>query len=183
MDNLFYSQGKLREYADAFRRLMNVYGGGGRTALSLQLKETAAMLERILGDSEEQADCIISEEQKGKLYDYLRSESINVSGILYLQPVKGRIEIVMRLSRKRGCITAGQLAQDIGEILGKRLRAAEGSRRVLGKDEGEFPHFIWTCRLQQGLRTDIGGQLFLHQLRGRQKHCKPCGRHGLWQHG
>lgn len=138
MDNLFYSQGKLREYADAFRRLMNVYGGGGRTALSLQLKETAAMLERILGDSEEQSDCIISEEQKGKLYDYLRSESINVSGILYLQPVKGRIEIVMRLSRKRGCTTAGQLAQDIGEILGKRFRAAEGSRRVLGKDEGEF---------------------------------------------
>lgn len=101
MDNLFYSQGKLREYADAFRRLMNVYGGGGRTALSLQLKETAAMLERILGDSEEQADCIISEEQKGKLYDYLRSESINVSGILYLQPVKGRIEIVMRKSEAK----------------------------------------------------------------------------------
>lgn len=138
MDNLFYSQGKLREYADAFRRLMNVYGDGSQTALSLQLKETAAMLERISGDSVQLSRSLVSEEQKSKLYDYLRSEGISVAGILFLEPVKGRIELVMRLSKKRGCITAGQLAQNVGDILGKRLRAAEGSRRVLGKDEGEF---------------------------------------------
>ena len=81
-------RGNLREYADAFRNLMNIYGGGGRTALSLQLKETAAMLERILGDSEEQAYCIISEEQKGKLYDYLRSESINAVSYTHLDVYK-----------------------------------------------------------------------------------------------
>ncbi len=138
MDNLFYSRGKLREYADAFRRLMNVYTGGSRTALSLQLSETAAMLERISGDSGEETSGTISEQQKNELCDYLKSESIIVAGILVLEPVKNRLELVMRLSKRRGCITAGQLADNIGAMLGRRLRVADGSRRVLSKDEGEF---------------------------------------------
>lgn len=138
MDNLFYSRGKLREYADAFRRLMDVYGDGSKTALSLQLRETAAMLERISGEDECQTCGVVSEEQKKELYDYLHAESINVAGMLILEPVKGRIELIMRLSKKRGCITAGQLADNIGSIIGRRLRAAQGSRRVLTKDEGEF---------------------------------------------
>ena len=138
MDNLFYSRGKLREYADAFRKLMSVYGDGTKTALSLQLGETAAMLERISGQDEEQACGIISEEKKDELYGYFRAENINVAGILILEPVKGRLELVMRLSKKRGCITAGQLADNIGSIIGRRLRAADGSKRVLTRDEGEF---------------------------------------------
>ncbi len=138
MDNLFYSRGKLKEYADAFRRLINVYGDGSQTALSLQLKETAAVLERIAGDNGGQTSGIISEEQKNELYDYLRAENINAAGLLILEPAAGRLELVMRLSKKRGCITAGQLADNIGRIIGRRLRAAQGSRRVLTKDEGEF---------------------------------------------
>lgn len=136
MDNLFYSQGKLREYADAFRRLMDVYEDNRETALSLQLRETAAMLERISGGT--QAAEVIDEEHRRELYSYFKAEGINVGGVLILEPVPGRVEMVLRLSRKRGCITAGQLAADIGEILEKRLRVADGSRRVLSKDEGEF---------------------------------------------
>ena len=127
MDNLFYSRGKLREYADAFRRLMNVYTGGSRTALSLQLSETAAMLERISGDSGEETSGTISEQQKNELCDYLKSESIIVAGILVLEPVKNRLELVMRLSKRRGCITAGQLADNIGAMLGREARTPQCS--------------------------------------------------------
>lgn len=136
MDNLFYSQGKLKEYADAFRRLMKVYEDNRGNALSLQLKETAAMLERISGGTK--AEGIIDEEHKRELYAYFKSEGINVGGMLILEPVPGRLEMVLRLSKKRGCITAGQLAEDIGMVLERRLRAADGSKRVLAKEEGEF---------------------------------------------
>lgn len=136
MDNIFYSQGKLREYADAFRRLTDIYGGSRAGALLLQLKETAAMLERISGGT--QTEGLIDDRHKNELLAYFKNEGIYVGGILILEPAPGRIELVLRLSKKRGCITAGQLAVDIGTVIGRRLRAAEGSRRVLTRDEGEF---------------------------------------------
>ena len=136
MDNIFYSQGKLREYADAFRRLTDIYGGSRAGALLLQLKETAAMLERISGGT--QTEGLIDDMHKNELLTYFKNEGIYVGGILILEPAPGRIELVLRLSKKRGCITAGQLAADIGTVIGRRLRAAEGSRRVLTRDEGEF---------------------------------------------
>lgn len=136
MDNIFYSQGKLREYADAFRRLTDIYGGSRAGALLLQLKETAAMLERISGGT--QTEGLIDDMHKNELLAYFKNEGIYVGGILILEPAPGRIELVLRLSKKRGCITAGQLAADIGTVIGRRLRAAEGSRRVLTRDEGEF---------------------------------------------
>ena len=136
MDNIFYSQGKLREYADAFRRLTDMYGGSRAGALLLQLKETAAMLERISGGT--QTEGLIDDKRKDELLAYFKNEGIYVGGILILEPAPGRIELVLRLSKRRGCITAGQLAADIGAVIGRRLKAAEGSRRVLTKDEGEF---------------------------------------------
>lgn len=136
MDNIFYSQGKLREYADAFRRLTDIYGGSRAGALLLQLKETAAMLERISGGT--QTEGLIDDRHKNELLAYFKNEGIYVGGILILEPAPGKIELVLRLSKKRGCITAGQLAADIGTVIGRRLRAAEGSRRVLTRDEGEF---------------------------------------------
>lgn len=136
MDNIFYSQGKLREYADAFRRLTDLYENGRTGSLLLQLRETAQMLERISGGT--QTDGLIDEKRKGELLAYFRGEGIYVGGILVLEPAAGRIELILRLSKKRGCTTAGQLAADIGAIIGRRLRPSEGSRRVLTKEEGEF---------------------------------------------
>ncbi len=136
MDNIFYSQGKLKEYADAFRRLTDMYGGSKAGALHLQLKETAAMLERISGGV--QTDGLIDGKRKDELLAYFKNEGICVGGILVLEAAPGRVELVLRLSKKRGCVTAGQLASDIGAVIGRRLRAADGSRRVLTRDEGEF---------------------------------------------
>lgn len=136
MDNIFYSQGKLREYADAFRRLTRVYEGNAGGALALQLRETAAMLERISGEG--QAQGLLDEEQKCRLYSYFKAEGITVGGVLVLEPVPGRLELVLRLAKKRGCITARQLATDMGEILNRRLKVSGGSRQVVTREEGEY---------------------------------------------
>lgn len=136
MDNIFYSQGKLREYADAFRRLTHVYEGNAGGALALQLRETAAMLERISGEG--RTPGLLDEEQKRRLYSYFKTEGISVGGVLVLEPVPGRLELILRLSRKRGCITARELAVDIGEIINRRLKVSGGSRQVVTKEEGEY---------------------------------------------
>lgn len=136
MDNIFYSQGKLREYADAFRRLTGLFEGDAGNAMVLQFRETAAMLERISGEG--QAQCLLDDEQKRMLYSYLKSEAVIVGGILALEPVPGRLELILRLSTKRGCVTARKLAMGVGDILHRRLKVAGTSRQVITKEQGEF---------------------------------------------
>ena len=97
MDNIFYSQGKLREYADAFRRLTDIYGGSRAGALLLQLKETAAMLERISGGT--QTEGLIDDRHKNEQLAYNKKEKKNEGDIHILDPTPGRIELLMRLSK------------------------------------------------------------------------------------
>lgn len=137
MENIFYSQGKLMEYAEAFKRLVGIYGDNTKTALALQLKETAAMLERICGGGTQEQ--LVTASEKSLLMEYLRSRGIITERILMIEPVPGHLELVMNIARgKRRAITAKELAEGIGELLHRSLRPAEGSRQVVTAESGEF---------------------------------------------
>lgn len=137
MDNTFYSQGKLKDYAEAFRRLTQVYEGNKSDALALQLRETAAMLERVTGEGK--ARFLLTEEEKERLQSYFKSCGVSVGGMLVVEPLPGHIELILKLSKeRRGCVTVKNLAEDLSGILHRQFRAARGSRQIVTREPAEF---------------------------------------------
>lgn len=175
MENYFYSQGRIRDYVKALGRLKRAYEEHSKEQaaydttngmctdlpLAVSVGETAAFLERFIGEDNK----LVFEEksQKKQICDFLKSNGIGYSNMVYLEASKGHSQIVLTLWRtKKGTFLAKDIAAVIGQILNKRYRLADGSRKIVCKDPGDFVFEEETnYRVLYGFATLNRGQLHI----------------------
>lgn len=139
MNNISYSQMRILETAECFKRLNIIFNecGNEQNAMGAQLKETARLLEEASGINLRDWDPEAKTEKK--LKKKLASGGIKLSSIMIFKKEEGRIGIfVTARTIKHECIKAVCLAKVLSDFFGKDIVPARGSRMVITQTEEEF---------------------------------------------
>lgn len=137
MESGRYAQGKAMEYAQAFRNLVMLYDEHGQGALSLQLEETANILEKLTGIETGKGD--ITQEQIEAVECTIEGLGCVVECIQTFEAVRGHLQFVVRIAKKhKGVIYAKDIALAISDALSKKFCISKSSRQIVTKETGEY---------------------------------------------
>lgn len=108
-----------------------------REIIAEQLKEVSFAIQDISSDIYGTVELIKQEEEK--ILKRLRQIRISVKNITVLEREGKRKEVLINAKGKNGyCITAKEVAAELSDLLGIRMRASEASKSVISKEYDNF---------------------------------------------
>lgn len=138
MNNISYSQMRILETAECFRRLNSIFSESqNESAMGAQLTETARLLEEALGIN--LCDFGPEEKSEKKLKKKLAPWGIKLSSIMIFKKPEGRIGIyAVAKTTRHECIKVTGLAKVLSDFFGRKIVPVRGSRLVITGNEEEF---------------------------------------------
>lgn len=138
MGNISYSQMKIRETANSFRKLYYIYNNKGRdNVVGEQLLETANILEQIIGLENKWEN--FDRENTVKIKKLLKQKGLLLESIEVLRKANGRKELVIKAKTlKNQCIQTLELAGFLGQFFACRFVPAPGSRMFVSNQLEEY---------------------------------------------
>lgn len=139
IDTVSYSQMRIMETAQSFRRLNSVYGdnAGAGDVVGAGFSEIAELLEEAAGVGLRAATADKNTERAIKRAAALAG--VRVESMIFFNKRNGATElsVVARASR-RGCVKAAELAAVLTEHLGKEYIPSRGGRSIITENASEF---------------------------------------------
>ncbi len=138
MGNISYSQMKIRETANSFRKLYYIYNDKGRdNVVGEQLLETANLLEQILGLENKWES--FDRENTIKIKKLLKQKGILLENIDVLRKANGRKGLVIKVKTLRSqCVQTIELAGFLGQFFACRFVPAAGCRMFVSNQLEEY---------------------------------------------
>lgn len=138
MGNISYSQMKIRETANSFRKLYYIYNNRSKdNVVGEQLLETANLLDKILGLENKWEH--FDRENAVKIKKLLRQNGIVLENIEVLRKANGRIELVVKARTMRSqCIQTLELARFLSQFFACKFVPATGSRMFVSNQIEEY---------------------------------------------
>ncbi|MCM1308373.1 MAG: SpoIIE family protein phosphatase [Butyrivibrio sp.] len=139
IDTVSYSQMRIMETAQSFRRLNSIYedSAGEDDVVCAQLSEVAGLLEEAAGVG---LRAVTPDAGTGRAVKRAAaSAGVRVESVMFFQKRNGTSELsVIARSLRHGCVKAAELAAVLTEYLGKEYVPSKGGRGVITDKESEF---------------------------------------------
>ncbi len=104
-----------------------------REAIAGQLGEVAAIIQNFSNDLYDTAG--LEDGIKERIISYLKVKNIHTSNLCVLEKRNHKQEIYITCKTKSGrCITTREMASYISEVMGKRVRVADGAKNIVSKE-------------------------------------------------
>lgn len=138
MGNISYTQMRIMETANSFRKLYYIYREKERdNVVGEQLLETANLLEEISGLEDKTEE--IQKDMTAKIRKILKQNGISLDKLDIFRKKNGRIEIAVRARTiKNQCIQINDMAKFLSSFFAKDLTAAVGNRMFISNQWEEF---------------------------------------------
>lgn len=138
MGNISYSQMKIRDTANSFRKLYYIYNDRDRdNVVGEQLLETANLLDKIIGLENKWEH--FDKQNIIKIRKLLRQKGVLLEDIDVIRKANGRIELVITAKTLRNqCIQTLELAGFLGQFFACKLVPAAGSRMFIANQIEEY---------------------------------------------
>lgn len=139
IDTVSYSQMRIMETAQSFRRLNSVYedSAGADDVVGAQLSEVAELLEEAAGVGLRAVTADTNTERMIKRA--ASSAGVRVESVMFFRKRNGVTELsVIAHAVRHGCVKAAELAAVFTEYLGKEYIPSKGGRSVITDKTSEF---------------------------------------------
>lgn len=139
IDTVSYSQMRIMETAQSFRKLNSVYedSAGEDDVVGAQLSEVAELLEEAAGVG---LLAVTADAGTGRaIKRAAASVGVRVESVMFFKKRNGAAELsVIAHAARRGCVKAAELAAVLTEHLGKEYIPSKGGRGIITDKTGEF---------------------------------------------
>lgn len=139
IDTVSYSQMRIMETAQSFRKLNSVYedSAGEDDVVGAQLSEVAQLLEEAAGVG---LRAVTADQSTGRaIRRAAASVGVRVESVMFFQRRNGSAELsVIARALRHGCVRAAEFAAALTEYLGKEYIPSRGGHGVITDKTSEF---------------------------------------------